>query len=322
MDWLNYHHLYYFWTVVREGSVSRAAEHLRLAQPTVSAQIKLLERALGEPLLERQGRRVVPTEVGLLVQRFADEIFQLGRELQATVKGRPTGRAVRLRVGVANAVPKLMVVQMLRPALDADAAIQVSCHEGQPEQLFAQLAAHALDVVISDGPAASHLHLRVFSHLLGESGTTFFAQPAVARRVRRGFPESLRGVPVLLPTPATALRRSLDQWFDAVQVRPEVGGEFDDSALLKAFGAAGTAVFPAPTAIASEVCQHYGVAVAGTTDDVTSRYFAISVERRVTHPGVVALSKAARAGLSPAAAAPGPGLSARRRPTRRGAHRR
>ena len=298
MEWLNYHHLFYYWTVVREGSVSRAAEHLRLAQPTVSAQIKQFERALGETLLERQGRRVAPTEVGRLVYRYADEIFVLGRELQETLKGRPTGRALRLRVGVANAVPKLIVYQMLRPATAGDTPMQLTCHEGQPEQLLAQLATHALDVVISDGPAAPHVRVKVFSHLLGESGVTFFAAPALARQVRRGFPQSLQGVPMLLPTPGTALRRALEQWFDQLQVRPTVGGEFEDSALMKAFGEAGAAVFPAPTVIASQVCRHYGVAVVGETEVVRERYYALSAERRVTHPGVVALTAAARAELS------------------------
>ena len=207
MEWLNYHHLFYFWTVVREGSVSRAAGALRLAQPTVSTQIKQFEHALGESLLERQGRRVVATEVGRLVYRYADEIFLLGRELQETLKGRPTGGAMRLRVGVANAVPKLIVFQMLRPAMESATGIQVSCSEGQPDHLLAQLATHALDVVISDVPASPHLRVKVFSHLLGESGTTFFAVPALARRVRRGYPQSLQQVPMLLPTPTSALRR-------------------------------------------------------------------------------------------------------------------
>ncbi len=308
MEWLNYHHLFYYWTVVREGSVSKAAEHLRLAQPTVSTQIKQFERALGETLLERQGRRVVPTEVGRLVYRYADEIFVLGRELQETLKGRPTGRALRLRVGVANAVPKLIVYQMLRPATAGDTPMQLTCHEGQPEQLLAQLATHALDVVISDGPAAPHLRVKVFSHLLGDSGVTFFAAPALARQVRRGFPQSLQRVPMLLPTPGTALRRSLEQWFDQLQVRPTIGGEFEDSALLKAFGEAGTAVFPAPTVIASQVCRHYGVAVIGETEVVRERYYALSAERRVTHPGVVALTAAARAEL----ATPSPAKKPRR----------
>ena len=308
MEWLNYHHLFYFWTVVREGSVSTAAEHLRLAQPTVSAQVKQFERALGETLLERQGRRVVATDVGRLVYRYADEIFLLGRELQETLKGRPTGRAQRLRVGVANAVPKLIVYQMLRPATEGEVPIHVSCYEGQPDQLLAQLATHALDVVISDGPAAPHLRVKVFSHLLGESGTTFFAVPALARRLRRGFPQSLRQVPLLLPTPGSVLRRALEQWFESIDVRPQVGGEFEDSALMKAFGEAGTAAFPAPTVIARQVARHYGVVAIGATDAVRERYYAISAERRVTHPGVVALSMAARAELVP----PAPGKPRRR----------
>ncbi len=294
MDWLNYHHLFYFWTVAREGGVSKAAATLRLAQPTVSAQIKQFERAIGQTLLERQGRRVVLTETGRIVFRYADDIFTLGRELQETLKGRPAGRSLKLRVGVANAVPKLIVYRMLRPATEGGEAMQLTCHEGQPDQLLALLATHALDVVISDAPAPSHLHVKVFSHLLGESGTTFFAVSALARKVRRGFPQSLQDVPMLLPTPATVLRRALEQWFDALHIRPKVGGEFEDSALMKAFGEAGTAVFPAPTAIAHEVCRHYGVVAIGRTDEVRERYYALSAERRVTHPGVAALTTTAR----------------------------
>lgn len=297
MEWLNYHHLLYFWTVVREGSISRAAEHLRLAQPTVSAQVRQFEHALGETLLERRGRQVAVTEVGRLVFRYADEIFGLGRELQETLKGRPTGRAPRLRVGVANAVPKLIVYRLLRPATEGETPMHVMCHEGQPEELLAQLATHALDVVITDVPAPAYSRVRVFSHLLGESGTSFFAVPALARRVRRGFPESLRHTPLLLPMATTALRRSLDQWFDSLGLSPVIAGEFEDSALLKAFGESGRAVFPAPTAIAREVCQHYGVVIVGETDAVRERYYAHSAERRVTHPGVVALSTAARVDL-------------------------
>ena len=303
MDWLNYHHLFYFWTVAREGGVSKAAATLRLAQPTVSAQIKQFERAIGQTLLERQGRRVVLTETGRIVFRYADDIFTLGRELQETLKGRPAGRSLKLRVGVANAVPKLIVYRMLRPATEGGEAMQLTCHEGQPDQLLALLATHALDVVISDAPAPSHLHVKVFSHLLGESGTTFFAVSALARKVRRGFPQSLQDVPMLLPTPATVLRRALEQWFDALHIRPKVGGEFEDSALMKAFGEAGTAVFPAPTAIAHEVCRHYGVVAIGRTDEVRERYYALSAERRVTHPGVAALTTAARLEVfAPAAA--------------------
>ncbi len=299
MEWLNYHHLFYFWTVAREGGVTKAAALLRLAQPTVSAQLKQFERALGQPLLERQGRRVVLTETGEIVFRYADDIFTLGRELQETLKGRPTGETLRLRVGVANAVPKLIVYRLLRPATEGALPLQLTCYEGQPDQLLAQLATHALDVVISDAPSPAHLHVKVFSHLLGESGTTFFAVPALARKVRRRFPQSLQDVPMLLPTTSTVLRRALEQWFDVLGIRPPLGGEFEDSALMKAFGEAGTAVFPAPTAIALEVCRHYGVVAVGHTDAVRERYYALSAERRVTHPGVAALSKAARLDLFP-----------------------
>jgi LysR family transcriptional activator of nhaA len=297
MDWLNYHHLLYFWTVVREGGVSKAAEKLRLSQPTVSAQVKTLEGALGEPLLERQGRTLALTEIGRVVYRYADEIFTTGRELQETLKGRPSGRALQFTVGVANAVPKLIAYRLLRAAIEGPEAVQIRCREDHPDQLVAQLAVHALDVVISDGPAAPHVRVKVFNHLLGESGTTFFAAGPLARRIRRGFPRSLNDTPTLLPTINTALRRALDQWFEAEDLHPPVAGEFEDSALLKAFGESGRAVFPAPTAIEREVCRHYRVAVVGRSSRVRERYYAISAERRLKHPGVLAITATARTEL-------------------------
>ena len=316
MEWMNYHHLLYFWSVVREGSISRAATHLRLAQPTVSAQVRQFERTLGETLLERRGRQVVVTEVGRVVYRYADEIFGLGRELQETLKGLPTGRAPKLRVGVADAVPKLIVYRLLRPVTETDTPMHVTCHEGHPEELLAQLATHTLDVVISDQPAPPHARVKVFSHLLGESGTTFFATRDLAARMRRAFPRSLHLAPMLVPTPNTALRRALEQWFAEEQLQPAIAGEFEDSALLKAFGESGRAVFPAPTAIAEEVCRHYGVVTFGATDAVRERYYALSVERRVTHPGVVALSATARGDLFARAAREKPSRG-RQRPARR-----
>jgi LysR family transcriptional activator of nhaA len=298
MDWLNYHHLLYFWTVVREGGVSKAAEKLRLSQPTVSAQVKMLEGALGEALLERQGRTLALTEIGRVVYRYADEIFTAGRELQETLKGRPSARALQFTVGVANAVPKLIAYRLLRPAIEGPEAVQITCREDHPDQLIAQLAVHALDVVISDSPAAPHVRVKVFNHLLGESGTTFFAAGPLARRIRRRFPRSLNDTPTLLPTTNTALRRALDQWFEAEDLHPPVIGEFEDSALLKAFGESGRAVFPAPTAIEREVCRHYRVAVVGRTPSVRERYYAISAERRLKHPGVLAIAATARTELS------------------------
>ena len=298
MDWLNYHHLLYFWTVVREGGVSKAAVKLRLSQPTVSAQVKMLEGSLGERLLERQGRTLVLTEVGRVVYRHADEIFTAGRELQETLKGRPSGRAMPFAVGVANAVPKLIAYRLLRPVVEGPDAVQMTCREDHPDQLVTQLAAHALDVVISDGPAAPHARAKVFNHLLAESGTTFFAAGPLARRLRRRFPRSLNGTPTLLPTINTALRRSLDQWFEAEDLHPAVAGEFEDSALLKAFGESGRAVFPAPTVIEREVCRRYRVAVVGRAPTVLERYYAISVERRLKHPGVIAIAATARTEMS------------------------
>lgn len=291
---LNYHHLLYFWTVVREGSISKAAEKLRLSQPTISAQIKVLEEALGERLFQRQGRTLILTDVGRVVDRYATEIFTAGNELLETLKGRPSGGALRLAVGVANAVPKLVVYRLLRPAIEGADPVQITCNEGDPEQLLAQLAIHALDVVISDTPAAPHVRVKVFNHLLGESGITFFAGKALARRLRRRFPRSLDGAPMLLPTINTSLRRALEQWFEGEGLRPVVSCEFEDPALLKTFGDWGRAVFAAPTAVEAEVLRSHRVAVVGRTSAVRERYYAISVERRLKHAGVAAITSVAR----------------------------
>ena len=294
MTWLNYHHLRYFWTVAREGGISKAATTLRLSQPTISAQVKSLEEALGERLFQRRGRVLVLTDVGRMVYRYAEEIFSTGDELLETLKGRPSSRAQPLTVGVANAVPKLVVRRLLLPATQGPAATTITCREGHPDALVAQLAIHALDVVISDVPAPPHVRVRVFTHLLGESATTFFAGMALARRLRRRFPRSLERAPVLLPTADTALRRALEQWFAAESLHPDVVGEFEDSALLSVFGEMGRAVFPAPTAIERDVCRTYRVAIVGRTSAVRERYYAISAERRIKHAAVGAITSAAR----------------------------
>ena len=294
MEWLNYHHLLYFWTVVREGGVSRAAEKLRLAQPTISAQVKALEDAFGQRLFDRQGRRLVLTDAGRLVYRYADEIFGIGRELLETMKGRAPGRPVEFAVGVANSVSKLIVRRLLEPALEADAAVRLTCREDGTIALLAELATHDLDVVIADVPAPPHVRVKVFSHLLGESDVTFFAAAPLAARLRRRFPQSLDGAPMLLPSTGSALRRSLDQWMDDGNLHPHIVGEFDDSALMKAFAQGGAGVFPAPSVIASEVVRQYRVQAVGQATGVHERYYAISVERRLKHPAVLALTKAAR----------------------------
>jgi LysR family transcriptional activator of nhaA len=293
-DWLNYHHLLYFWAVVREGGISKAAAKLRLSQPTISAQIRQLEESLGERLFQRHGRNLVPTDVGRVVFRHADEIFGIGRELMDTLRGRPTGRPLQLTVGVANAVPKFIVYRLLRPASQDPDAIHLVCREDNEERLLTELATHALDVVIADTPAPPSVRVKAFSHLLGESDTAFFAPSALAARLRRQFPASLNNAPMVLPTANTPLRRSIDDWLEKQGLRPRVVGEFEDTALMKVFGRGAPAVFPAPAAIEQDISRFYGVKIVGRTNAVRERYYAISVERRLKHPGVVAITSAAR----------------------------
>ena len=297
MEWLNYHHLLYFWTVVHEGSVARAAEELRLAQPTVSGQIRALEEALGEKLFTRSGRHLVPTDVGRVVYRYADEIFALGRELMDTLRDRPTGRPVRLVVGVADALSKLIAYRLIAPALALESPVQVVCREDRPERLLAELALHGVDLVLSDSPIPSTVRVRAFSHLLGECGVTVFAAPAQAASLRRRFPASLAATPFLMPSDGTALRRALDSWFEVQGIRVTVAGEFDDPALMMTFGQTGTGAFAAPSVIEREVRAMYGVRVVGRIDDVRERFYAISAERRIKHPAVAAISEQARTRL-------------------------
>jgi LysR family transcriptional regulator, transcriptional activator of nhaA len=294
MEWLNYHHLLYFWTVVREGGVSKAAEKLRLSQPTVSAQVRMLEHALGERLFVKKGRTQLLTDVGRTVYRYADEIFGIGRELLETLEGRPSGRAMPLTVGVANAVPKLIVYRLLRPAMGRPEEIRLVCREDNAEQLIAQMATYSLDVVIASAPAPGYLPIKVFNHLLGESDTSFFAPAAMATRLRRRFPASLTGEPMLMPTTNSPLRRALDEWFEEHGISPQVVGEFEDPALMQVFGQAGGCVFPAPSAIAQDVTRFYGVRRLGRTEAVRERYYVISAERRLKHAGVLAITSAAR----------------------------
>lgn len=290
MNWLNYHHLLYFWMTAREGSVSKAAAELRLAQPTLSGQIRALEQNLGEKLFHRVGRQLVLTDVGQAVYRYADEIFTLGREMMDMVQGRPAGRPLRLIVGITDAMPKLIVHRLIAPALQLPESIRIICREGQPEPLLAELAIHHLDVVLADAPAPPAVRIKAYSHLLGECGVVFFAAPKLAARYRRNFPRSLDGAPFLLPGEHAALRRSLDHWFSAHELRPGVVSEFDDSALLKVFGQAGVGVFAAPAAIEAEVRRQFGVGVVGRTDEIRERFYAITVEKRLTNPAVAAIS--------------------------------
>lgn len=297
MEWLNYHHLQYFWVTAREGGVSKASEKLRLSQPTISAQIKRLEEVLDVKLFHRQGRSLVLTDVGRMVYQYADEIFNVGRELLDAIKTNQPGRALPLTVGVSNAVPKLIACKLLRPLMHAPSPVRLVCREENTEQLLTHLATHALDVVLADTPAPPQIRVRAFNHVLGESDTGFFAVSALAAKLKRRFPQSLQDAPMVVPTHNTALRRDLDDWLDTIRVRPSLIGEFEDPALMKAFGAQSESVFPAPFAIAKDVCRVYGVTLVGRTDAVKERYYAISTERRLTHPGVLAITSAARVSL-------------------------
>jgi len=294
MTWLNYHHLLYFWTVVSEGSVSKAAEKLRLSQPTVSAQVRMLEDTLGQKLFVKKGRTQLLTDVGRTAYRYADEIFGLGRELLETIEGRTPGRAIQLTVGVANAVPKLVVARLLKPAIDLPEPVRLVCREDNVEQLITQLGTYLLDVVIANAPAPAYLPIKVFNHLLGESDIALFAPAPLASRLKRRFPKSLQGAPMLLPTTNSPLRRGLEEWFDAQDVRPRIVGEFEDSALMKVFGHAAACAFPAPSAIAADVSKFYGVRMVGRVEAVRERYYVISAERRLKHPGILAMTSAAR----------------------------
>lgn len=294
MDWLNYHHLLYFWVVAREGSIARASEELRLAQPTISGQIRALEESLGEKLFARSGRGLVLTDFGRMVYRHADEIFTLGRELIETVKGRPSGRPVRFMVGVADVLPKLVAYRLLEPAMRLEEPVRMICREDKPDRLLAELATHALDIVIADAPIGPNVKVKAFNHLLGECGISVVGTVALAAKYRKRFPASLDGAPLLLPADGTSLRRSVDQWLDSRGIRPLIVGEFDDSALAKAFAQAGVGLMLAPDVIEGQLRTQFGLRTVGHLGDVRERYYAISVERKLKHPAVVAISEAAR----------------------------
>jgi LysR family transcriptional regulator, transcriptional activator of nhaA len=296
MAWLNYHHLLYFWTVARTGTIALASKELHLSQPTISTQIKTLEDALGQHLFQRQGRRLVLTDIGRTAFRYADDIFRLGREMQEALTRGPTGQQVRFSVGVADVIPKMVAELLLEPAFDAVPELQLECHEGALGQLLARLALHELDVVLSDQPAPPDIKVRAFSHKLGSSGTTFFAHKGQAALAKR-FPESLDGAPLLVSSPGTSLRTELDQWFQKHELHPKVVGEFDDSALMKVFGARGRGVFTAPSAIELAIVRELDVVVLGEAPDLVQSFYAISVERRLRHPAVVAVAESARRDL-------------------------
>ncbi|MBM3728818.1 MAG: transcriptional activator NhaR [Acidobacteria bacterium] len=294
MEWLNYHHLYYFWMVAREGTITRACARLSLAQPTVSGQLRLFEETLGEKLFMKTGRTLSLTDTGQVVYRYADEIFSVGQELQDVLRGRPRGRAVKFVVGISDVVPKWIAFRVLKPALEMKEAVQLVCHEDDTQALLTRLAAHQLDMVLADAPITAPFRARAFNHDLGSCGVSFCATSEMSLRYRRGFPGSLDGAPFLMPVEGATLRRSLEQWFDRHGIRPRIAAEFQDSALLKVFGQSGAGVFAVPSAVEKDVREHYGSSVIGRTAEIKERFYAISMERRLKHPAVVEVTEAAR----------------------------
>ncbi|MBI1951312.1 MAG: LysR family transcriptional regulator [Acidobacteria bacterium] len=288
MQWLNYHHLLYFWIVAREGSIARATKELRLAEPTIRGQIHRLEQVLGEKLFERSGRRLVLTECGRLAYDYAGEIFSMGREFMEVLKGRGGVRPARLRVGVADVLPKAIVRRALEPALHADVPIRLVCHgDNSVEEFIDQLTAHALDLVLADAPAPPG-RAKVFNHRLGECGTTIFGAASLARSRRKGFPQSLDAAPFLAAGLRSARRLGLEQWFDEHALQPNIVAEIDDSSLIMELGQGGEGLFTGPSFLESEICGRYTVQVVGRLPDLRQQFYAISAERRVRHPSVLA----------------------------------
>ncbi|MEJ8837849.1 transcriptional activator NhaR [Ramlibacter sp. AN1133] len=302
---MNYKHLLYFWTVVRAGGVLRASEQLHLSPQTLSGQINQLEERLGRPLLRKVGRGVEPTEAGRMVMQYADEIFTLGREMEDALRGaREAPRAPLLKVGFVDSVPKAIGYRLLEPALRLDPAPRLQCPEGKLASLMAELALRRVDLVISDVPLPGHIGVKAFTHLLGRSGIAFFAsakllrsQGLTLRQARSRFPGCLAGLPMLLPAAESALRPRVDAWLRRHGLPPQVAAEFQDTALMKAFGREGLGVFPAPAVLAAEIARQFQVQRLGSPDDLMEEFYAISVERRITHPGVAAITEAARSEL-------------------------
>jgi LysR family transcriptional activator of nhaA len=298
LDELNFSHLLYFWTVARDGSIASACEKLKLSQPTISMQIRKLERTLGQQLFDRSGRGLVLTPVGRSVYDYADEIFQLGHELLGTLRGLPGKRSRRLHVGIPTFLPKLITYRLLEPVLTMQPPVQLVCHEGAVDELVAGLARHKYDTILTDTATTSASGVRCFNHPLGECEIAICAVPALAARYRDGFPESLDDAPFLLPTAATELRRALDRWFDQVPIMPRIIGEFDDCALMKEFGCGGNGFFPVPAAVLPDVTRQYNVEALGNITKQRVRYYAVTTERKLTHPAIVVIAQVAKTGFN------------------------
>jgi LysR family transcriptional activator of nhaA len=297
MERINYQHLYYFWTVAKQGSISKACEKLHLAQPTISGQLAVFEQNVGCQLLRKEGRKLALTDTGRTVYNYAEEIFTLGRELTQTLKGQGSERGLRLHIGITDALPKLITYRLIEPLLRQPDAGQIHCYEDKTDRLLSEIALHTIDLVLADIPATPASGARVFNHLLGESRVGVFAAPQLAARYSQNFPRSLNGAPFLLPTSNTALRRSLNHWFDSKELSPIIQAEVEDSALLKTFGGAGAGLFFSPLAVAKEINRQYGTILLGQADGVVERFYAITAQRKLKHPSVATMLTSAQQGL-------------------------
>ena len=293
-DSINYKHLNYFWTVAHEGSIAKASEKLHITPQTISGQLSLLEKRMGNELFEREGRGLRLTETGRLVLGYADEIFELGRELNDVLRGVPAVGPSEFIVSAASALPKTIVYKIIEPALHINQDISLTSLEGPIEDILADLAIHKVDLVLSDKPVTGALSVKAYNHKLGESGLTFFASPALAKKYKRNFPQSLNNAPLLLPTKQNEIRQLFDYWLSEQNIYPTIRGQFDDSALMKAFGQEGMGIFFMPSIIADDVCKAFNVKVIGETNEVKQQFYAISAERKVRHPAVAAICDAAR----------------------------
>lgn len=292
---MNYKHLHYFMQVAKLGGVLRASERLHLSPQTISGQIHLLEEALGKQLFTKSGRGLALTEVGRTVLGYAEDIFSTGAELEAAVREHPrTDKLLEFRVGVTDAVPKTIACRLIEPASQLPEPVRIVCREWKLDTLLGELAMHRLDLVISDAPIPSTVSIRAFNHRLGSCGLSFFAAPSIVAACIGSFPACLDGAPLILPTEESAVGQRLRTWLQAQSLYPQVVGECDDSALVKEFGRRGMGIFAGPTALQRDIEKQYGVRSIGATEEVIEEFFAISVERRITHPCVTAITKAAR----------------------------
>ena len=294
---INFKHLHYFWMVAKQGSITKASEHLHITPQTISGQISLLEEQLGKDLFSKVGRNLALTDTGHMVLSYADEIFSLGNELEQSVRIASGDRTQLLRIGIADSIPKSIAYRLLAPAMSLEDPIRLVCKENSLEDLLGELALHKLDMIIADGPIPPHLAVRGFNHFLGECGTSFMAAPNLIEQVEGGFPACLRSAPFLIPSDQSLIQIQLLQWLEKHHLHPKIMGEFDDRALMKTFGQAGAGVFIVPSAIANEVAKQFKVEIIGSTEEIREQFFAIATEQRLSNPAIVAITDAAKGWL-------------------------